>query len=110
MLRCVALVRTDVSQERRASIIRVPRIGELGTPLAVTSNRRNAAKKYYANVVPSSQILVTLMTEKLLSSETSVLTRSIRHNIPEDYILQGIPTLYENLSSSTTHLLNETRH
>jgi hypothetical protein len=31
MLRRVALVRTDVSEERSASIIRVTRIGELGT-------------------------------------------------------------------------------
>jgi hypothetical protein len=38
MLRHVALVRTDVSEERSASFIRVTRIGELGT-LAVTSNR-----------------------------------------------------------------------
>jgi hypothetical protein len=39
MLRRVALVRTDVSEEPSASI-RVTRIGELGTTLAVTSNRR----------------------------------------------------------------------
>jgi hypothetical protein len=39
MLRRVALVRTDVSVERIASIIRVTKIGELGTTLAVTSNR-----------------------------------------------------------------------
>jgi hypothetical protein len=38
MLRRVALVRTDVSEELSASIIRVTRIGELGTTLAVTSN------------------------------------------------------------------------
>jgi hypothetical protein len=31
MLRSVALVRTDVSEELSASIIRVTRIGELGT-------------------------------------------------------------------------------
>jgi demethoxyubiquinone hydroxylase (CLK1/Coq7/Cat5 family) len=31
MLRIVALVRTDVSKEHSASIIRVTRIGELGT-------------------------------------------------------------------------------
>jgi hypothetical protein len=36
MLRHVALVRTDVSKERSVSIIRVTRIGELGTTLAVT--------------------------------------------------------------------------
>jgi demethoxyubiquinone hydroxylase (CLK1/Coq7/Cat5 family) len=39
MLRRVAPVRTDVSEEISASIIRVTRTGELGT-LAVTSNRR----------------------------------------------------------------------
>jgi hypothetical protein len=40
MLRRAALVRTDVSEELIASIIRVTRIGELGTTLAVTSKRR----------------------------------------------------------------------
>jgi hypothetical protein len=39
MLRRVALVRTDVSEELSDSFIRVTRIGELGTTLAVTSNR-----------------------------------------------------------------------
>jgi hypothetical protein len=34
MLRRVALVRTDVSEERTAFFIRVTRIGELGTTLA----------------------------------------------------------------------------
>jgi hypothetical protein len=36
----VALVRTDVSEELSASFIRVTKFGELGTTLAVTSNRR----------------------------------------------------------------------
>jgi hypothetical protein len=40
MLRRVALVRTDVSEELSSSVIRVTRIGVLGTRLAVTSNRR----------------------------------------------------------------------
>jgi hypothetical protein len=40
MLRHVALVRTDVAEELSASFIRVTRISELGTKLAVTSNRR----------------------------------------------------------------------
>jgi hypothetical protein len=38
MLHHVALVRIDVSEDRSATIIRVTRIGELGTTLAVTSN------------------------------------------------------------------------
>jgi hypothetical protein len=36
----VTLVRTDVSEDLSASFIRVTGIGELGTTLAVTSNRR----------------------------------------------------------------------
>jgi hypothetical protein len=40
MLRRVPFVRTYVSEELSASFIRLTRIGELGTTLAVTSNRR----------------------------------------------------------------------
>jgi hypothetical protein len=40
MLRRVALVRTDVSEDPGASFIRVTRIGELGTTQAATTNRR----------------------------------------------------------------------
>jgi hypothetical protein len=44
MLRRLALVRTDVSVELSSSVIRVTRIGELGTALAVTSIRRTLRK------------------------------------------------------------------
>jgi hypothetical protein len=57
MLRGVALVRTDVSGELSACIVRVTRIGELGTGLVI------------AIILPSSPILVTLMKEAIGSSE-----------------------------------------
>jgi hypothetical protein len=47
MLLHVALVRTDVSKECRASIIRVTRIGELGTMLAITSNQCTLRRNEY---------------------------------------------------------------
>jgi hypothetical protein len=57
MLRHLALVRRDVSEE--------------------------------LSVVPSLPILVTVMNEALSSSETSVLTRATRCNIPENANLHG---------------------
>jgi hypothetical protein len=72
MLRHVALIRTDVSEELSVSIIRVTRISELGT-LAVTSNRRRLRRVRRLLVtanVRSSRIIVTLMMETLSSSET----------------------------------------
>jgi hypothetical protein len=57
MLRSVALVRTDVWHELSASFIRVTRIGELGTTLAVTSNlrklRRNTNATNATNITDS---------------------------------------------------------
>jgi hypothetical protein len=53
MLRRVALVRTDVSEELSASFIRVTRICEIRTTLAVTSNRRTLRRNTYTNVKKS---------------------------------------------------------
>jgi hypothetical protein len=54
MLRRVALVRTDVSEELGVSFIRVTRIGELGRTLALASNQRKLRRNTKsASLVPN---------------------------------------------------------
>jgi hypothetical protein len=97
MLRRVALVKTDVSEELSASFIRVTRIGELGTTQAVTSNRRTLR----ASVASYSWCC---------SSETSVLTRA--HGVSSQktpfFIVTAVKTsnlTYGFISQKTTFFI-----
>jgi hypothetical protein len=74
MLRRATLIRTDVSEEHIASIIRISRIGELATTLTETSNRRT-----------------------LRRNTMTVHARTTRRNIPKDDILRS--HRHENLKS-----------
>jgi hypothetical protein len=94
----VDLVTTNVSEELSASIIRAKRIGEVDTTLAVPSIDECCAFVFVGsvrrflvtvNVVPTSPTLLTLMIEAPSSSETLVLTRATRRNIPEEEILHS---------------------
>jgi hypothetical protein len=76
MLRRVALVRTDVSEEGITFTIKV--FLRSVSRLLVTTN-----------AVPSSKIFVTLMMVAALSFETSLHTRATHCNIPEDDILHS---------------------
>jgi hypothetical protein len=72
MLRRVALVRTEVSEERRAPIIRATRIGELGTKLSVTSNR--PTPRYYSHIIYLRSVRLLLVTPNVLPSSLILVT------------------------------------
>jgi hypothetical protein len=62
LLRRVAIIRTDVSEEPGASFIRVTKIGEFGTTQAATSNRRTLrrntnTKTTFFNMIENFEIL-----------------------------------------------------
>jgi hypothetical protein len=67
MLRRVALVRINVSEELSASFIRVTKIGALGTTQAATSNRRtlrrNTKSHRRENLKSYSEVFYTVLGE-----------------------------------------------
>jgi hypothetical protein len=89
MLRRVAFVRTDVSDDLSASFIRVTRIGEPGTTLAVGCELQ----------------LVLFLVHRFLS-ETSVRARATWRTIPEDTILQWRGVLWRRQVLLSCKLIN----
>jgi hypothetical protein len=89
MLCHMALVRTDISEEYSASIINVTEISELGTTLAVTSNRSTLRRNKYHCSVPIYLIITVALYEWLavllmrleLRVASEVVTALVTHKI-----------------------------
>jgi hypothetical protein len=77
-------LRTDISEERIASIIRQIRISDLGRALAIT-----VTVSVTADALPGSMNVFTLMMEAIIVSETFVLRAATRRHIPEVGILHA---------------------
>jgi hypothetical protein len=103
MLRRVDLVRTDVSEELSASIIKVTRIGELGTTLAVTSNRRTLRRNTKGVDCEIYSATWNLCTDTAFATKV-VYFRSVRRLLVTDNVVPCSPILVtlmmEALSSS----------
>jgi hypothetical protein len=107
----VALARTDVSEEPSASIIRVTRIVEQGTTLAVTSNRRTMLRntKYQVLLATDARCEEILNTKYYL-----VFLRSLRRLLATANVVPSSPILVTLMmealgSSETTGLTRATR-
>jgi hypothetical protein len=66
MLRCVAIVRTDVSVYVSASIIRVTRIGELGTLALLVTQTMETLNSFETSVLREPQILICYFRSQIL--------------------------------------------
>jgi hypothetical protein len=87
----VALLKTGVSEELVATIIRVKRLSELGATLILEVFFPSVLQLLVtANVVPSILIPSTLMMKAISSPEMSVLTRTTLYHIPKDGIFQNL--------------------
>jgi hypothetical protein len=96
MLRRVVLVRTGVSGEPSASSIRVTRIGELGTTIAVTSNRRTLWRRYFP---PKRRLLKE--PHDVISQRTALLMVTLHP--PRSLYNTRIVSVYTGLTNQLTN-------
>jgi hypothetical protein len=87
LLRRVALVRTDVSEEPGAFFIRVTKIDELGTTQAATEEPG-------ASFIRVTKIGELGTTQAATSNRRTLRRNTTRRNNPEDIILRNFPHLY----------------
>jgi hypothetical protein len=82
MLRSMALVRTVVSEELSVSFIRLTRIGELGTTLAVTSNWHHpdeGGAKFLRNVGSYKSHTANILEDAILHSHRRENLKSYKY-------------------------------
>jgi folate-dependent phosphoribosylglycinamide formyltransferase PurN len=85
-LRHVALVTTNVLEERIASIIRVTRIGELGTTLALTNNQSKLRRNIIMEAIRSYEMSVVIRATWCYILGSGILHSHCRVNL-ECYII-----------------------
>jgi hypothetical protein len=92
MLHRLALVRTDVSEECSASIIRVTRTGELGTTLAVTSNGRTLRRNgmVFLRSVRQLPVIANAIPSSLRRNDI-VFLRSVRRLLVTGSVVLSLP-------------------
>jgi hypothetical protein len=94
MLHLVALLRTNVSEERNSSIIRVTRIGELGTTLTVTNNRRTLQRNHvFIRVTRIGDLTRTLAitSNRPTLRRNNVFLRSVGRLLATDNVVARSP-------------------
>jgi hypothetical protein len=94
ILRRVALGRTDVVEERGASIIRMTRIGEPGATLAVTSN--------WCTLRRNTVILL------LACFHIKILQRAVSSNYSEQSKAKQIALVFDSICSAANNVFSDT--
>jgi hypothetical protein len=107
VLHRVALVRTDVSQERSASFIRVTTIGELGATLTATINQ-SVVTRATRRTIPEGSILHSHRRENLKSYIRAGTVRNSlyhyhHHRLPNQTVLVNMTSVssYNDIHRTT---------
>jgi hypothetical protein len=108
ILRRVALVRTGVSEELISSFVRLTRIGELGTTLAVTSKRRTLRRNTNEIFLQEPHGVTSQTTPFFIVTtvKTSNLTMMIMFVISLQEVLTTVDSVTHNTKAIFTTALD----
>jgi hypothetical protein len=103
MLSSVTLVRTDVSEELSDSLIRVTRIGELGTTLAVRRLQVPPKRRFLQEPHGVTSQKIPFFISRVLLSTSDLKESSLCHTFP---VLQLINYAVLQIASPVLQALN----